>query len=329
MSKVLQTLTIAGFSCLMLAAAPAVQAQQAKDKLGEFDEIIIKRKGDKDAKVTVEIRDGEILVDGKAIKNYDNPDISVFRRRIIPQNGNSFSFDSDQDGELPLFGNEDFNIRPNKAMLGVITIKQSANGTTVKTVAKGSPAEKAGLQPGDVITMVDNKNIEEPEDLYTTIGEYAPGDKITITYIRNKKNTKVTVTLDERKEDNSPQVMPRSGNNNFFRFQVPRGRQGFGFPELLNNEGDTRLGLSVQDTEAGDGAVVLDVQPGSAAEKAGFKKDDIVTDLAGNTVKSSGDVAQAYRDNKNKGSITATVKRNNKKETLTIKIPKKLHRADL
>jgi S1-C subfamily serine protease len=94
-----------------------------------------------------------------------------------------------------------------------------------------------------------------------------------------------------------------------------------------NNE--VKLGLSVQDTEDGKGAVVLSVAPGSAAEKAGFKADDIITDIAGTEVNSTRDVATAYRANKEKGTFSAKVKRSGQQKTLEIKVPKKLNKVDL
>jgi len=73
----------------------------------------------------------------------------------------------------------------------------------------------------------------------------------------------------------------------------------------------------------------LSVTPGSAAEKAGFKANDIVTDIAGSEISSTRDVANAYRVNKEKGSFAAKVKRNGQSKTLEVKVPKKLNKVDL
>jgi serine protease Do len=332
MSKLFPNLTLAGltsFICLTFMAAPAVQAQDKKtDKLGEYDEIIIKRKGDKDGKVTVEIRDGEAWVDGQKLENYKDGDITVYRRRIRPVDGNAFGFNTPPHGSLQLFDDEgeagpDAGITPNKAMLGVITEKKEAAGATVKIVDKSSPAEKAGLQPGDVITAVDADKISEPKDLYEKIGAFEPGDKVTITYLRNNKESKATVTLDERK-GGAFNMRPRRESGPAFR--VPRGRL---FDNLFGDEGGSRLGLSVQDTENQEGAVVLEVAEGSAASKAGFRQNDIITSMAGSKVSSARDVVDTYQDNKDKGTITAKVKRGNKEETIEIKVPRKLNKADL
>jgi len=342
MRKLLQILTLAGITCSTLAVAPAVKAQdsarQKSDKLGEYDEIIIKRKNNQDGKVTVEIKDGEVWVDGKRIEDYDG-NISVYRRKIRPVDGNAFSFNGPHRG-LQFFnddGDDDGGgnfIRGGKALLGVITEKKEAAGATIREVSKGSAAEKAGLKKGDVITAVDADKIAEPQDLFEKIGEHDPGDKVTVTYLRNGKENKATVTLDERKGFGAFNFTPGPdmGDDNMFRFRGPRGGHPFG--DRFNSwadeyRNDTRLGLSVQDTESGEGARVLNVTEGSAAAKAGFKEDDIITEIAGTDVNSAKDVANTYRENKDKGKLTAKVKRNNKVQELTITVPKHLNKADL
>lgn len=338
MKNLLRSFTLAGFGCLALGVVSAQSPDTRKNKMGEFDEIVIKNKGDKGGKVTIEIKDGDVFVDGKKLDQYSNPDISVFRRNITPINGNNFSFDNDGPGEgsIDLFNEEDGDNTPitgNKAVLGVITEKTTAVGATVKTVAKGSPADKAGIRAGDVITKIDDAAINEPRELFETIGTRKPGDKVTVTYTRNKKVNKASVTLDERKDEDGGMNMfaiPR-GRGEYFNFPMPRGRQGFGDGNgwFGNPDEGVKLGIQVQDTDSGDAAQVINMTPGSPAEKAGFKMNDLITDLAGSPVKSAHDVAEIYRANRSKGTITATVKRNGQTQTLEIKIPKKLNKADL
>ncbi|MBC9911271.1 PDZ domain-containing protein [Chitinophaga varians] len=335
MKNVLRNFTLAGFSCLAVSVAAAQSpGASAKDKMGEYDEIVIKNKSNKGGKVIVEIKDGDILLDGQKMDQYSNPDISVFRRRITPMNGNNFSFDNGSSrDEIQLFGSEgddegeELPITGNKAVLGVITEKTTAVGATVKSVAPGSPADKAGIKVGDAITKINNEVINEPKALFETIGRFKPGDKITVSYTRNNKQNKATVTLDERKENSFGGIFnaPRR-RSELFTFPMPRGGQGFGFERA--DEG-VKLGIQVQDTDDGNGAQVINMAPGSPAEKAGFKVNDLITDMAGSTVKSAHDVAEIYRANRDKGTITATIKRNGQTQTIDIKVPKKLHTADL
>lgn len=342
MSKLLQTLTLASITCFAFSSATIAQDKKG-DKLGEYDEIVIKRNSNKDGKVTIEIKDGSVLVDGEKMDAYKDGDLSVYRRRIRPVDGNNFNFaprggvqffNDDEDNDDAADGM--LNIKPGKAVLGVFTEKKEAAGATVREVAKGSPAEKAGIKAGDVITRVDADKINEPQDLFEKIGKHDPGDKVTITYLRDKKESTATVTLDERKDTGTLELFPRGGGQGFRR--IPRGEFNFGDDfrgsgpnrfRGFNEDNDVKLGLSVQDTEDGNGAVVLNVTPGSAAEKAGFKENDIITKIAGDDVNSTRDVTNAYRANKDKGAITAQIKRGSQDKTLEIKVPKKLHKADL
>lgn len=313
-------------------ALPAFSQEKPSSKLGEYDEIIIKRKGaDKNAKVTIEIKGGEVFADGKKLDEFNDKDITVRRRVIIPRNGN-----------LPPgspFEEQEFSLTPNTAVLGVITRKEDAKGATVTEVAEGSAAEKAGLKTGDVITGINDKKILEPQELYEAIGDLKAGDKITVTYLRDGKENKANATLDKRKDAERSLRLAPEGNQ--FQFRMPDGmnRRPFGntpdgreypFAEFFRDRSGTRLGLSVQDTEEANGAAVLDVADGSAADKAGFKEKDVITELAGKPVKNAKDVADLYKENKEgKSSITAKVKRNGNTQTLTIKVPKKLNTEDL
>lgn len=330
MRKLLYILSIGALAGTLVL--PAAAQEKRSGKLGEYDEIIIKRKDDdKDAKVTIEIKDGEVLADGRKLDEYKDGNIIVQRRHIVPRNGNMGM------GSMPLFGNDgdeeggEMTITGNKAVLGIITEKKEAAGATVVEVAEGSAAEKAGLKKGDVITALNDKKISEPQDLYETIGEMEPGDKVTVTYKRSGKENKITATLGKR-TDNVPRIFsfpPNRGGGNQFRFREDMPPFGGFMPGFREHRGGARLGLSVQDTEEGKGAKVLGVTKGSAAEKAGFEENDLVTEIAGKPVNNAAEVAAAYRGHQKESSITAKVLRNGKTETLTIKVPKELNTENL
>ncbi|HXO75999.1 MAG TPA: hypothetical protein VN824_12200, partial [Puia sp.] len=67
--------------------APKIDKDTSVNRLRGYDEIIIKRKSDKDAKVTVEIKNGEVLIDGKPASDYQDDDISVRKRKIRVMDG--------------------------------------------------------------------------------------------------------------------------------------------------------------------------------------------------------------------------------------------------
>lgn len=66
-------------------------------------------------------------------------------------------------------------------------------------VIKNSPAASAGLQAGDIITWVNNQEINSDNDLADLIANYKPGEKITITYLRGDQEKQVDIKLGELK----------------------------------------------------------------------------------------------------------------------------------
>jgi putative serine protease PepD len=71
-------------------------------------------------------------------------------------------------------------------------------GAQVSSVSAGTPAAKAGLQAGDVITALDGKPITKADDLTAGVTAHAPNDKVTLTITRNGKTQQIDVTLGVR-----------------------------------------------------------------------------------------------------------------------------------
>jgi putative serine protease PepD len=81
--------------------------------------------------------------------------------------------------------------------LGVSVTEADGGGALVSTVTANSAAAKAGLQQGDVITSVDNKAINDSDDLVGAIQAASVGDKVTIQFTRNGAQKTITATLSE------------------------------------------------------------------------------------------------------------------------------------
>ncbi|GIH23773.1 hypothetical protein Aph01nite_20830 [Acrocarpospora phusangensis] len=75
-------------------------------------------------------------------------------------------------------------------------------GALVGPVTPGSPAEKAGLQQGDIITKIDDTPIDAGETVVGIIRGHQPGDKINLTYLRNGQPATVTISLEEKTATN-------------------------------------------------------------------------------------------------------------------------------
>ncbi|HOL61813.1 MAG TPA: trypsin-like peptidase domain-containing protein [Elusimicrobiales bacterium] len=88
-------------------------------------------------------------------------------------------------------------------------------GGIINKVYDNSPAQKAGLKRGDIIVSVDNDEVESDEDLVYRIYYKKPGDKISVSYIRNGKKYNAELVLSKRPKD-SDMVMEKNSNNSYY-----------------------------------------------------------------------------------------------------------------
>jgi putative serine protease PepD len=72
------------------------------------------------------------------------------------------------------------------------------NGVLVQEVTPGSPAEKAGLQPGDLVVAIDGKAVATTNELGARIRSHKPGDKISLQVVRNGDETTISATLGQK-----------------------------------------------------------------------------------------------------------------------------------
>ena len=84
---------------------------------------------------------------------------------------------------------------PTHARLG-IRITDDEAGARIDDVTAGSTAEDAGIEPGDVITSIDDRRITGADSLVATIRSYRPGDEVTVTWLRDGEEQQASVTLD-------------------------------------------------------------------------------------------------------------------------------------
>lgn len=81
-------------------------------------------------------------------------------------------------------------------------------GIYVAKVTEESAAEEAGLKEGDVITAIDGKEVNKMADLQEYLAKKRPGDKVSISYLRDKKKSTKTVTL--KNEQGNTQVVKKA-----------------------------------------------------------------------------------------------------------------------
>lgn len=327
-------------AAVLLMAPILLLAQDEKNKTGkeqDVQQIVITRKNNSE-KLVVEVNGDKVTVNGKPLDDLksEDGDISVKLRKLkdmenlarIPGMSGSWSFNGNDNFSRM------FSENSNQAMLGVTT-DNNEKGAEVTDVTKESAAEKIGLKEGDIITKVDDKIIAGPDDLSRAIKAHKPGDKVTITYIRDKKEQKASAELTKWKGFSSfgptdPFKMDLGGmgfENSIPRvLTVPRTPVVPGFSW---SGGSPKLGLSVQDTEEGKGVKVIEVDDESNAEKAGIKEDDVILEVDGKAINSTDDMVKMVKESKEKVSIMVKLQRGGKTMNMEVKMPRKIKTADL
>jgi serine protease Do len=314
---------------------------KSKTKLDDNDEIIIKRKGDKTNKVTVEVNNGQVSINGKPVEFEDGhayidgkmiDDSDGYRIIIRPNDmdGNVFEF---MPPRSPYRGGTwsysvDGMEYSQKAFLGVSAEKADAGGVSIEEVTKESAAEKIGLKKGDIITKIDDTKIDDPETLTETIRKHKPEDKVVVTYKRDGKEQQATAVLGKLKT-----------SGNAYTFKLPKVRENMDLvnPGMHNvfphgfvwDEDSPRFGIKAQDTDNGKGAKVIDVDDDSPAAKAGIKEGDLISLFDGKPVTSANQLAELARASKIKPSVKVKLNRKGKIMDVDVKTPRKLKTADL
>ncbi|MES1198036.1 MAG: PDZ domain-containing protein [Chitinophagaceae bacterium] len=334
-------LKLSAFVVAMLLLVPVSLLAQKDEKDKEVKEkekkdaeqITITRKGEKNEKVTVVIDGDNITINGKPLDEYKDKDGNISIRRNKMRSFDGFAMNDFPGGDRFSY----FNMDSSRAMLGVTTEK-AEGGVEVQDVTKESGAEKAGLKKGDIITKIGDAKVEDPDDLSKAVRDHKPGEKVAITYLRDKKEQKVTAELSKWKGANAWAVTPGfkmdMGNMNFDKMmprlnELNKIRTPYGQNWSWAGGGGPKLGLSVQDTDDGKGVKVLEVDEESNAAKAGVKEDDIITEADGKPVNSTDDIAKIIKESKDKTSVMLKLNRGGKTQNIEVKIPRRLKTADL
>ena len=182
-------------------------------------------------------------------------------------------------------------------------------GALIGSVLKDSPAEKAGLKNGDVITDFNGQQIVYSGDLPLVVGRIPPEKNVKATIFRDGKKIIVPVKigkLDEKIAQDTTEDK-KEDNGNILGFTVKE-------ISTLSAEERKQLG---QET----GLVISSVSPGPASE-AGIRRGDILDKIQFKDVKNIKDFEKILKNLKKGSTIAIRIIRDNNGSFLTIKIPK-------
>jgi serine protease Do len=161
------------------------------------------------------------------------------------------------------------NIMPVSEDLAATYGLSEGRGAYVSAVADGSPAEKAGLQPEDVILSADGRAIDDSSDLSRLIASKSPGTTVKLDVVRGRDRKTVSVTLGTFPDETADAGTDESG----------RPSLGMTLRDLTPAVAE-RLQLPA----GTGGVVVMEVEAGEAAEAAGLVARDVILSVNGQAV---------------------------------------------
>jgi len=146
-----------------------------------------------------------------------------------------------------------------------------SSGALVTGVAKASPAQKLGLKRGDLIIKVNDKDIDSATDLRNTIISLTPETRVSITYLRDKKELQGVITLKEQKDIKTN----TSNKSTSYKY---KGLTLDPLTDVIRKS----LGVSKKTV----GVLISKVDPKSKAAKLGIKQGDIIVQIGYNEISS-------------------------------------------
>jgi len=185
---------------------------------------------------------------------------------------------------------------------------KEVRGVLVNSVAPGSPADRAGLRNGDVITAIDGHPVDEPNSLRNRVATTAPDSRVRLSIIRDGKEQQVNAKLGElTAESATPQ----------------RSSAGAG-----TSTGDRHIGVRVEPLTSSladelgvrkgtQGLVVRSVDPGGPAARAGVQPGDVIIAVNRQPVRSASEIGAALKGSSSRPSLLL-INRNGQSLFLTV-----------
>jgi len=151
---------------------------------------------------------------------------------------------------------------------------KKAEGALVAEPQTNSPAQKAGIEAGDVIISVDGKEVKDARDLAKRIGAMAPKASVKLTVLHKGSEKAVTLTLGELPNAKEARANSEDGDNS-----ADLGKLGLTLAPAARVSGS-----------GSEGVVVTGVDSNGVAADHGFSTGDVILEVAGKSVSTPADV---------------------------------------
>jgi serine protease Do len=180
----------------------------------------------------------------------------------------------------------------------------STNGALVTEVIKKSPAEKAGLKQGDIITAYNDTPVKTVQSLVNEIALMKPNEKIKITILRNGQKKNFTITLAESTES-------KIASNKYSEI-------GIEVSDIKDISSDIVKKWQYSDNL--EGVIITSVKYNSMANKAGLKPGMVIMQINHKKIKNTSDFKEAMKSIDKKKYLLLLVKYQNITKFVTIKV---------
>jgi len=196
-------------------------------------------------------------------------------------------------------------VQPVSASIAESLGLKKAEGVIVDERMADSPAAKAGLEAGDVITAINGKPVKDAREFARTVAGLAPNSTIKFDVMRNGEAKSLTATLT----------------------QMPDERTAAADTDAAAPAANTpHLGLAVEpardtDGSAQKGVVVTAVEPDSPAAQQGIATGDIILDVNGKQVSNAADIRKAMTEAKDHGKHDVLMRVKTAKATMFVAVP--------
>jgi len=171
---------------------------------------------------------------------------------------------------------------------------ENAEGALVADVVPGSPADKGGVERGDIITVSDGQDVKTSQELLFKVAATPVDEEVKVTVLRDGKEHQLTVKVGKLLSDET-----RIGISS----QPEKGTWGLQLHDLSPEIGQ-QLHL-----QAEQGVAIVGVEPGSAADDAGIQRGDVIVEVNRHPVNSISDVKENINKSEDKDHLLLLVQR--------------------
>lgn len=181
-----------------------------------------------------------------------------------------------------------------------LNVRQNS-GVYVSEVIPNSPADKGGLQDGDIIIEYDGEKMTKSGDLFNKVATTKVGKEVTVKYLRNGRERTSKITIEARVEDENVVPTRQSQNNS-----QGNARSWMGL-DVSNITPEISQRLQIRSNERG--VAVLNMTQNSKAYQYGLRPGDVIKAINGVTISNIDDYNNFVKSYGNDKSFTITIKR--------------------